>query len=76
MMLIFRATIDQLVASFNGIMNTGILEDWYAVGGGIIGGIFAIILISYFLILVCRLFPGYSWDVVFVYLLVFLLLVL
>ena len=43
MMLIFRATIDQLVASFNGIMNTGILEDWYAVGGGIIGGIFAII---------------------------------
>ena len=43
MMLIFRTTIDQLVASFNGIMNTGILEDWYAVGGGIIGGIFAIL---------------------------------
>ncbi len=42
-MLIFRATVDQLVASFNGIMNTGILEDWYAVGGGIIGGIFAIL---------------------------------
>ena len=43
MMLIFRATIDQLVAGFNGIMNTGILEDWFAVGGGIIGGIFAIL---------------------------------
>ena len=43
MMLIFKATIDQLVAGFNGIMNTGILEDWYAVGGGIIGGIFAIL---------------------------------
>ena len=43
MMLIFRTTIDQLVASFNGIMNTGIVENWLAVGGGIIGGIFAII---------------------------------
>ena len=43
MMLIFKATIDQLVAGFNGIMNTGILEDWYAVGGGIFGGIFAIL---------------------------------
>ena len=43
MMIIFRATIDQLVASFNGIMNTGIVEDWFAVGGGIIGGIFAIL---------------------------------
>ena len=41
--MIFKTTIDQLVASFNGIMNTGILEDWYAVGGGIIGGIFAIL---------------------------------
>ena len=27
MMLIFKATIDQLVSAFNGIMNTGILED-------------------------------------------------
>lgn len=43
MMLIFKATIDQLVSAFNGIMNTGILEDWYAVGGGIVGGIFAIL---------------------------------
>ena len=43
MMLIFKATIDQLVSAFNGIMNTGILEDWYAVGGGIVGGMFAIL---------------------------------
>lgn len=43
MMLIFKATIDQLVSAFNGIMNTGILEDWYAVGGGIVGGVFAIL---------------------------------
>ena len=41
MMLIFRATVDQLVAGFHGIMNTGILEDWFAVGGGILGGIFS-----------------------------------
>lgn len=43
MMLIFRATVDQLVAVFHGIMNTGILEDWFAVGGGILGGIFSMI---------------------------------
>ena len=48
MMLIFRTTIDQLVASFNGIMNTGIVENWLAVGGGIIGGIFAIIFTKLF----------------------------
>lgn len=43
MMLIFKTTMDQLVASFNGVMNTGVLENWYSVGGGIIGCIFAII---------------------------------
>ncbi len=43
MMLIFKSTMDQLVASFNGIMNTGVLENWYSVGGGVIGCIFAII---------------------------------
>lgn len=42
-MLIFKTTMDQLVASFNGVMNTGVLENWYSVGGGIIGCIFAII---------------------------------
>ena len=72
MMLIFRTTIDQLVASFNGIMNTGIVENWLAVGGGIIGGIFAIIfdkLFSYtgmqivswvFVIVGFCLFTGFS----------------
>ena len=72
MMLIFRTTIDQLVASFNGIMNTGIVENWLAVGGGIIGGIFAIIfdkLFSYtgmqivswvFVIVGFFLFTGFS----------------
>ena len=43
MMVIFRATMDQLVAGFNSIMNTGMLEDWFSVGGGIIGGVFAIL---------------------------------
>ncbi len=43
MMIIFRETINQLVAAFNGIMNNGVLEDWFAVGGGIVGGTFAII---------------------------------
>lgn len=72
MMLIFRTTIDQLVASFNGIMNTGIVENWLAVGGGIIGGVFAIIfdkLFSYtgmqivswvFVIVGFCLFTGFS----------------
>lgn len=41
MMLIFKETINQLVAGFNSIMNTGTLGDWSAVGGGIIGGCFA-----------------------------------
>ena len=43
MMVIFKETINQLVAGFNGIMNNGVLEDWFAVGGGIIGGTFAIV---------------------------------
>lgn len=72
MMLIFKATIDQLVSAFNGIMNTGILEDWYAVGGGIVGGVFAILfdkLFSYtgmqivsWVLMVCGfcLFTGFS----------------
>ncbi len=72
MMLIFRTTMDQLVASFNGVMNTGILENWYSVGGGIIGCVFAIIfdkLFSYtgmqivswvFVIVGFCLFTGFS----------------
>ncbi len=72
MMLIFRATIDQLVAGFHGIMNTGILEDWFSVGGGIIGGVFAMVfdkLFSYtgmqivawvFMVVGFCLFTGFS----------------
>ena len=43
MMMIFQETINQLVAGFSSIMNTGVLSDFSAVGGGIIGGVFAII---------------------------------
>ena len=72
MMLIFRVTIDQLVAGFHGIMNTGILEDWFSVGGGIIGGVFAMVfdkLFSYtgmqivawvFMVVGFCLFTGFS----------------
>lgn len=71
-MLIFKTTMDQLVASFNGVMNTGVLENWYSVGGGIIGCIFAIIfdkLFSYagmqivswvFIVVGFCLFTGFS----------------
>lgn len=41
--VIFRETINQLVKGFNSIMTTGALTTDIAVGGGIIGGIFAII---------------------------------
>lgn len=72
MMLIFRTTMDQLVAGFNSIMNTGMLEDWFSVGGGIIGGVFSILfdkLFSYtgmqivswvFMIVGFCLFTGFS----------------
>lgn len=43
MMLIFKETINQLVTAFHSIMSTGALSDMFAVGGGIIGGVFAII---------------------------------
>lgn len=43
MMLIFKETINQLVAGFNSIMNQGSIEDVFSVGGGIIGGGFAIL---------------------------------
>ena len=72
MMLIFKTTMDQLVAAFNGVMNTGVLENWYSVGGGIIGCIFALIfdkLFSYtgmqivswvFIVVGFCLFTGFS----------------
>ncbi len=43
MMVIFKETVNQLVSAFNSIMKTGKLSDLLAVGGGIIGGVFAII---------------------------------
>ncbi len=43
MMAIFKETVNQLVSAFNSIMKTGKLSDLLAVGGGIIGGVFAII---------------------------------
>lgn len=43
MMLIFRETINQLVSGFNTIMNGATISDLFSVGGGLIGGVFAII---------------------------------
>ena len=43
MMLIFRETINQLVGGFNEIMKQGTLSDYFAVGGGLVGGVLAII---------------------------------
>ena len=43
MILIFKETINQLIAGFNSIMETGKLNNLLSVGGGVIGGIFAII---------------------------------
>ena len=72
MMLIFKETINQLVSGFNQIMNSGTLSNWFSVGGGIIGGVFAIVfdkmfsftgmmIVSWVLIIVgfC-LFTGFS----------------
>lgn len=43
MMLIFQETINQLVSAFHTIMESGTLSNLFAVGGGIIGGVFSII---------------------------------
>ncbi len=48
MMATFQDTINQLVLAFHEIMNTGVLSDWLGVGGGIIGGVFAIIFAKLF----------------------------
>ena len=40
---IFKETINELVASFNSIMNTGGVENLFDVGGGLVGGCFAIL---------------------------------
>ena len=41
--IIFKETMNQLVQGFNSIMTTGIVGDNISVGGGLIGGIFAIL---------------------------------
>lgn len=43
MMIIFQETINQLVSAFHSIMETGKFSDLLAVGGGMIGGVFAIL---------------------------------
>ncbi len=48
MALIFKETVNQLVMSFNSIMNSGHLEDWLAVGGGLIGGVLSGIFVKLF----------------------------
>ncbi|MBP3841391.1 MAG: DUF87 domain-containing protein [Bacilli bacterium] len=42
-MLIFKETMNELTAAFHGIMNTGRIDDIFVVGGGIIGGVFALL---------------------------------
>ena len=42
-MLIFKETMNELTAAFHGIMNTGSIDDIFVVGGGIIGGVFALL---------------------------------
>lgn len=42
-MLIFKETMSELTSAFNGIINTGTIDDIFVVGGGIIGGTFALI---------------------------------
>ena len=71
-MKIFKETINQLVAGFQQIMNTGSINDAFSVGGGLIGGVFAIIFDSLFslsgmeivswvlIILGVMLFTGFS----------------
>ena len=48
MNIIFRETIDQLIAGFNSIMATGALSESATVGGGIIGGVFALVFAKLF----------------------------
>ncbi len=46
--LIFKETVNQLVMSFNSIMSTGHLENWLAVGGGLIGGVLSGVFVKLF----------------------------
>ena len=42
-MIVFRETINQLVAGFNELMKLGTLSDLLGVGGGVVGGVFSIL---------------------------------
>lgn len=46
--LIFQETMNQLATAFNSIMHNGVLEEWLAVGGGLIGALFSIIFVKLF----------------------------
>ncbi|MBQ6135118.1 MAG: cell division protein FtsK [Bacilli bacterium] len=46
--LIFKETLKQLVTAFNSMMSTGALGENISVGGGIIGGVFALLFSSLF----------------------------
>ncbi len=46
--LIYKETIGQLVKGFNSIMSTGTITESISVGGGLIGGLFALIFSSLF----------------------------
>lgn len=46
--LIFQETMNQLATAFNSIMHNGTLENWLAVGGGLIGSAFAILFVKLF----------------------------
>ncbi len=41
--LIFQATLDELVTAFNNIMTTGTVNSIFELGGGIVGGAFAVV---------------------------------
>ena len=47
-MVIFRETINQLIASFNEIMKTGTISDFFNVGGGVVGGVFSVLFTALF----------------------------
>lgn len=46
--VIFKETINQLIGGFRSIMNNKSLVDWSSVGGGIVGGLFAILFVKLF----------------------------
>lgn len=46
--VVFQETMNQLVAGFNSIMHNGVLEDWLAVGGGLIGLAFSAVFVKLF----------------------------